>query len=113
MSVRPLSEDPTAATAAVDHASAAQAAAPAIAADPACGVEAAAASPESAPTSAIAAAIAAGEIDAAAAAERLIATTVASQRPDGVDPTAWADVAREVSALLAGDPALADLLAPL
>lgn len=113
MRVRPLSDDPAAAAAAVDHAGATQAAEAATAVDPACGVEAAAASSEAAPAAAIAAAIAAGELDASAAAERLIAATVASQRPDGVSPAAWEDVAREVSALLAGDPALADLLAPL
>lgn len=113
MRVRPLSDDPAAVTAAVDHAGAAQAAVAATGVDPACGVEAATASPESAPASAIAAAIAAGQLDASAAAERLIAATVASQRPAGASPAAWEDVAREVSALLAGDPALADLLAPL
>ncbi|HEY8375734.1 MAG TPA: hypothetical protein VIK91_04555 [Nannocystis sp.] len=62
---------------------------------------------------ALAAAVAAGALDPAAAAERLIAATVAAQRPAPIDPQAWAAVEREVSALLAGDPALADLLAPL
>lgn len=62
---------------------------------------------------ALAAAVAAGALDPAIAAERLIATTVASQRPAGVASEAWAAIEREVSALLADDPALADLLAPL
>ncbi len=109
MSVDPL-PDPTATPAGVARV---HGAAPTSAAAPLDGVAAAAASPESAPTSPIAAAIAAGQLDASAAAERLVAATVASQRPPSVDPAAWGDVAREVSALLTGDPALEDLLRPL
>lgn len=65
------------------------------------------------PGEALAAAVAAGELEPAAAAERLVAATVAAQRPTRVSSEAWAAVEREVSALLADDPALADLLAPI
>lgn len=104
--MRPVSDDPaTAAAAAVTGVREAVAPAGPEGVDPA---PPAAAAPE-----ALAAAVAAGALDPAAAAERLIAATVAAQRPAPVDPQAWAAIEREVSALLAGDPALADLLAPV
>ena len=65
------------------------------------------------PAGSLASAVASGALDPATAAERLIAATVAAGRPVDVTPEVWAVVEREVSALLAGDPALADLLAPL
>lgn len=62
---------------------------------------------------AIAASLAAGAVDTAEAARGLIHAAVTAQRPTGLTSAAQAELEREVSALLAGDPTLADLLAPL
>jgi hypothetical protein len=104
--MRPVADDP-ATVASISRADGLGAVAPAEGAAPT------AAAADVAATEALAAAVAAGAVDPALAAERLIAATVAAQRPDGVPAEAWAAIEREVSALLAGDPALADLLAPL
>lgn len=62
---------------------------------------------------AIAASLAAGAVDTAEAARSLIQASLTAQRPAGLSVAAQAELEREVSALLAGDPTLADLLAPL
>jgi hypothetical protein len=106
--MRPIADDPTT-VAGITRAEAAPTVDP-IAAE---GVAATASAGHVAPGEALAAAVAAGDLDPAVAAERLVAATVAAQRPARVSPEAWAAVEREVSALLADDPALADLLAPM
>lgn len=100
--------DPTAAPA-ITGAAAASAVAPAA---PEAGAVAPASGAPSDPVRDVAAAVATGALDATAAAERLVAATVAAQRPAGVSAAAWAQVEREVAESLDGDPALADLLAP-
>ncbi|PCC66544.1 hypothetical protein SAMN02745121_00727 [Nannocystis exedens] len=106
--MRPIADDPTT-VAGITRAEGSQSVSPAAA-------DAVAATPSTAhvsPGEALAAAVAAGELDPAVAAERLVAATVAAQRPARVSPEVWSAVEREVSALLADDPALADLLAPI
>lgn len=65
------------------------------------------------PIAAIAASLASGAVDTVEAAQGLIHAAVTAQRPAGLTGAAQAELEREVSALLAGDPTLADLLAPL
>lgn len=116
--MRRLSDDPTAAAAGITRADRAQhvAATDGVSATDASaearGADAAAPTGASDPVHAVAAALASGAVDAAGAAEGLIAAVFAGGIPAGVSPTAWAAVQAEVTALLAGDPALADLLAP-
>lgn len=62
------------------------------------------------PVAAIGDALAAGAIDAETARVQLIDAVVASQMPAGADPAVWREIRAEVEALLAGDPALTDLL---
>lgn len=62
------------------------------------------------PVAAIGEALAAGAIDAETARTQLIDAVVAAQMPAGADPAVWQAIRSEVEALLAGDPALADLL---
>lgn len=62
------------------------------------------------PVTAIGEALAAGAIDADSARSQLIDAVVAAQMPAGADPAVWQQVRAEVEALLAGDPALTDLL---
>lgn len=106
--MRPISDDPSTVTG-IARAEGVQTVAPA-AAEP---VAPAASATHVAASEALAAAVAAGALDPAVAAEQLIAATVAAQRPARVSPEVWTAVEREVSALLADDPALADLLAPI
>ncbi|WAS98392.1 hypothetical protein [Nannocystis punicea] len=106
--MRPIADDPTT-VAGITRAEAA----PSVGPTAAEGVAATASAGHVTPGEALAAAVAAGDLDPAVAAERLVAATVAAQRPARVSPEAWAAVEREVSALLADDPALADLLAPI
>jgi hypothetical protein len=62
------------------------------------------------PIAAISEALSTGAIDAETARTQLIDAVVASQMPAGADPAVWQEIRAEVEALLAGDPALADLL---
>lgn len=103
--MRPIADDP-ASVASIARAEGPHAVAPAE------GVTPATAADDVTAAEALAAAVATGALEPAVAAERLIAATVASQRPDAIPAEAWAAIEQEVSALLAGDPALADLLAP-
>ncbi|MBZ5716066.1 hypothetical protein [Nannocystis pusilla] len=106
--MRPISDDPTTVTG-IARAEGPQTVG-AVAAE---AVAPAASTAHVAASEALAAAVAAGALEPAVAAERLIAAMVAAQRPTRVSPEVWAAVEREVSALLADDPALADLLAPI
>jgi len=103
--MRPISDDPTTVTG-IARADGVQTVGPAAAEQ----VAPATSATHVAATEALAAAVA---LDPALAAEQLVAATVAAQRPARVSPEMWAAVEREVSALLADDPALADLLAPI
>ncbi|MFZ6184021.1 hypothetical protein [Nannocystis pusilla] len=108
--MRPIADDPTT-VAGITRAEGPQSVSPAAAEAEA--VAATASATGVSPSEALAAAVAAGTIEPAVAAERLVAATVAAQRPARVSPEVWSAVEREVSALLADDPALADLLAPI
>lgn len=110
--MRPLPDDPAAGPASI---TAAEGSAPvAAAADPTpVAAVPPVSSPASDPVAAVAASLASGALDAAAATQRLVHDAVAAQLPRGLSPAAHAALEREVSALLAGDPTMADLLAPL